>query len=537
LQRFDPLHADTSFGEKHLDHAEMFVVVVAGVLAHTFGADGYFHDSGLHDGAGAIHAGHDLDIERAAFGGGAGARGVADGVAFSVFDPEILGGADQAFGHVIADAAGERVIAGGTDFVRGPDDDASELGVRIFAACSYGAADVEVVLVPTGDFAHGDKDNARVWWPRGYCYNRAGIMNLKRGIACIIILVVFVGALMGQRRRKGKEVEEITQTLPVLPDPPAAVSAETERLVFRVAPLSAKGLLSQQVRDGLRALLKDARGTTYVKVRAFVAGTGDMRRVQTILSETFSEKRLPVPALSTIQGGALPGEGVQVALEAIGVQRKAVNPHGLAFISGQAADTGAKSVEQIQTALRGLGLEGKNVLSVSCFLSTLDNHSALRSGVAAAFPGAAASFVQMQRLPVRIPVECEAVAALNRPAAQRVQMVNPEGLTPSPNYSQVAVVGPGRIVVTGTQMGFGTEPADVRLAFDRLAKSLDTQQVSCKDVVYTHVYPVSNVAAERVRAVRFDYFDKARPPASTLLPFEGLPSLDASFGIDVIAVR
>jgi enamine deaminase RidA (YjgF/YER057c/UK114 family) len=362
-------------------------------------------------------------------------------------------------------------------------------------------------------------------------------MNLKRCIACIIILVVFVGALMGQRRRKGKEEEEITQTLPVLPDPPAAVVAETERIVFRVAPLSAKGLLSQQVRDGLRALLKEARGATFVKVRAFVAGTGDMRRVQTILSETFSEKRLPIPALSTIQGGALPGEGVQVALEAIGIQKKAVNPHGLVFISGQAAETAAKSVEQIQTALRGVGLDGKNVLSVSCFLSTLDGYSGLRSEVAAAFPAAALNFVQMQRLPVRVPVECEAVAALNRAQPERVQMLNPQGLAASPNYSQVAVVGPGRIVVTGTQMGFGTEPADVRLAFDRLGRALEAQQVSYKDVVYTHVYPVSNVAAEGVRAVRFDYFDKARPPASTLLPFEGLPSLDASFGIDVIAVR
>lgn len=364
-------------------------------------------------------------------------------------------------------------------------------------------------------------------------------MNFQRCTAWILVFVTVSGALFAaQRKRKGKqEEEEITQTLRVLPDPPAAVAADAERLVFRVAPLSAKGLLSQQVRDGLRALLKDARGATYVKVRAFVAGTGDMRRVQTILSETFTEKRLPIPALSTIQGGALPGVGVQVALEAIGVAKKAVNPHGLAFISGQPADTADQSVEQIRAALRGIGVEGKNVLAVSCFVSSLEDQGRIRTAVAAAFPAAAFNVVQMQRLPVRTAVECEASAPLSKPIGQRIQMMNPEGLANSPNYSQIALVGPGRVVITGTQMGFGSEAADVRLAFGRLGKALDAQQASFKDVIYTRVYPVSDRAAEQVRAVRFEFLDKSRPPASTLLPFEGLPSLDASFGIDVIAVR
>jgi hypothetical protein len=36
--------------------------------------------------------------------------------------------------------------------------------------------------------------------------------------------------------------------------------------------------------------------------------------------------------------------------------------------------------------------------------------------------------------------------------------------------------------------------------------------------------------------VRAGYYSATNPPASTLLPFEGLPSLDASFGVDVVAV-
>jgi enamine deaminase RidA (YjgF/YER057c/UK114 family) len=38
------------------------------------------------------------------------------------------------------------------------------------------------------------------------------------------------------------------------------------------------------------------------------------------------------------------------------------------------------------------------------------------------------------------------------------------------------------------------------------------------------------------RKVRFEFFDTAKPPASTALVFEGLPSMDASLGIELIAV-
>src|SRR3989442_8290288 len=101
---------------------------------------------------------------------------------------------------------------------------------------------------------------------------------------------------------KKKKPEELPQTLDLPKDPPATVTAETSRLVFHVSPLSAKGLLSQQVRDALKALLKSSNGATIVKLRAFLAGSGDLRRVTAIVSETFTDKHLPLPA-----GGGLPG--------------------------------------------------------------------------------------------------------------------------------------------------------------------------------------------------------------------------------------
>jgi hypothetical protein len=42
--------------------------------------------------------------------------------------------------------------------------------------------------------------------------------------------------------------------------------------------------------------------------------------------------------------------------------------------------------------------------------------------------------------------------------------------------------------------------------------------------------------ADLVRQVRFEFIDKSRPPASTMLPFEGLPSMDAAFGLEAIVL-
>src|SRR5437667_631328 len=43
-----------------------------------------------------------------------------------------------------------------------------------------------------------------------------------------------------KRKKKKAEEEPVTQTLPLLPEPPGAVVAETGRLVFHVSPLDRK---------------------------------------------------------------------------------------------------------------------------------------------------------------------------------------------------------------------------------------------------------------------------------------------------------
>lgn len=368
-----------------------------------------------------------------------------------------------------------------------------------------------------------------------------------RAIAASLILFL-VPALFGAKKKK-KEVE-ITQTLEVLPDPPAAVKVETARLQFFVSPLTGKGLLSQQVRDSIKTLWKQPQMGQIVKLRAFVAGTGDMRRVQSIVSEMFSEKKQPLPVVSTVQVGVLPLEGAQVLIEATALAKKPVNPNGLAFISGQAAteklntDQSAmhvaplttKSVADLKKVLDGIQLTSADVLRVSCFTSSLDDYAEVRRVVSTEFPQAATAIVQAQRSPGQGIVECEAVARLKTAPTSPVKLVNPPGVAASPNYSQVALVNTPRIVVTGLQLAFRSQDADIRLAFDRLKASLDQSGAKISDTVMSSVYPLTQTIANLVRTLRFEFYSKEKPPASTMLPFEGLPSLDASFGIDVIAI-
>ncbi|HZT37004.1 MAG TPA: hypothetical protein VFA28_03845 [Bryobacteraceae bacterium] len=363
------------------------------------------------------------------------------------------------------------------------------------------------------------------------------IMHRQFLVALLLLAIVAGGAPAADKRKKKKNKDEElpTQTLPALQEPPLAIAAETGRLVFHTSPLSAKGLLSQQVRDALKALIRDNHGATIVKLRAFVAGTGDVRRVQTIVSEIFTDRRATVPALSTVQAGGLPLEGAQVVLESVAVDKRTVNPNGLAFISGQSASSVDGAIGKVLKTIRSLDIGAGRVVKATCLFSSLDNHVEARAQLQAAFPSAALNLVQMQRLPVKPPVECEAVAALEKPATAPVRFVKPAEDGAFEDSSQVALIATPRIVISGLQLGFGTQDADVRLAFERLRKSIESQHANLKDVAVTQIYPMSEEIADRVRKLQFELWDRSRPPATTVLPMEGLPSLDASFGIEVIA--
>ena len=369
---------------------------------------------------------------------------------------------------------------------------------------------------------------------------------MPTALSILLALTLLPAPLDAQKKNKKKPEIEITQTLEVLPDPPASVTVETAKLEFLASPLSGKGLLSQQIRDALKALRAQAGSRPIVKIRAFVSGTGDQRRVASIVSETFAERKQPLPAVSTIQVGQLGLEGAQVVLEAVVTNRKSVNPHGLAFLSGMGG-VGAdppeklynmldKAIADLTRAARAAGSEPADVTRVTCLLSSTAPISEVRSRIAAAFPSAVLTAVQAERLHDKSLAECEAVARLRKKPAAALVLLNPPDMNPSPMYSKAALVGSDKVILTGAQLAFHSEDKDVQLAFQRMAKVLEAAHSSMKLVAFSSLYSLTNSMSAKIRAIRFDHYDKARPPASTLLLFEGLPSMDASFAIELVAV-
>jgi enamine deaminase RidA (YjgF/YER057c/UK114 family) len=354
-------------------------------------------------------------------------------------------------------------------------------------------------------------------------------VNLPRFAAVLVLLGIALSAIAqppplqpsNRTKKKSEDKEPITQTLPVLKDPPGAVIGETNKLVFHVSPLSGKGLLTPQTRDALNTLMKLNRGAQIAKLRAFVAGTGDMRRVQTIVSEVFTDKKLPLPALSTLQVGGLPMEGAQVVIESVSVDKKPAHANGLVFLSGQKAGSAPLAMSELDAVAKASGVG--SILKVTCFVSSFEGIQSLRDGATHLFPAAALNFVQALRASPDSSVVCEGVG-------DRAQAGDPVQST-----AGGVLVGTPKLVFSGTQLAFREQDTDLRLAFQRLQKALEPLGVSYQDVIFSNTYALTRAVSDGASRVGAEFFSRQPIPVGTKLIVEGLPSLDASMAVEVIA--
>ena len=308
---------------------------------------------------------------------------------------------------------------------------------------------------------------------------------------------------------KKKNPDEVTQSLDVPKEPPMVAIGETSRLTFRVSKLIPRGLLSQQTRDALKAVLKENSGAQVVHIRAFVAGSGDARRVSQIVSEVFSDKKQALPSVSVVQVGGLPLENAQVALEVISSSKRDVSADGLVFIPGQtmtSPDGASATAPLLEKSLDAVTakLNGAPPVSATCFVSQMANPTALAAAISSRFPGAAVSLVQSQRAPWQAMASCEAVGRGGDKNAEK-------------------------LAFSGTQISFGYEEKDAVRAFERLKHDLAEAAGSSAAIVAANVYALSSPAADIAR--------KLCPAtgALTILPFDGVAAMDAGFAVDAIA--
>jgi reactive intermediate/imine deaminase len=126
------------------------------------------------------------------------------------------------------------------------------------------------------------------------------------------------------------------------------------------------------------------------------------------------------------------------------------------------------------------------------------------------------------------------------------RFLSPESLPPPAGYSHVVDAPAGRIVyisgqvpldTAGELVGAGDLDAQVRQVFENLSRALEAAGASWTDVVKLNYFVRDVSRLESVRAIRNEYVDTERPPASTLVEVSGLFHDDVLIEIDAVAIR
>jgi enamine deaminase RidA (YjgF/YER057c/UK114 family) len=126
----------------------------------------------------------------------------------------------------------------------------------------------------------------------------------------------------------------------------------------------------------------------------------------------------------------------------------------------------------------------------------------------------------------------------------RAEFHSPPALPPPAGYSHVVTVAPGRTVWVSGQVaidGDGTPgpagdwAAQTRLAFENVGLALEAAGAAWTDVVKLTFYVTDTAALETVRAVRDEFVDTARPPASSLVQVAGLVRPDLLIEVEAVA--
>jgi enamine deaminase RidA (YjgF/YER057c/UK114 family) len=352
--------------------------------------------------------------------------------------------------------------------------------------------------------------------PDGRAIERMRARILPRSV-CLALCVALGLFAFAQRNKKNTEPK--TQVLPLPPELPMALVAETKELDFHISPLLRTGGLAAQIRQSLADLIRDTHGETIIKLRAFVAGAGDARRVQAVVAELFTERKLPLPVLSILQVGSLGEQTAQVVIEAVVSTHKTVNPNGLAFLAGQTGATLQGALDRMSASARAANVAPGRVLTCTCFTSRIEDAASAQALVRAAFPNSAVNVVEALRDPASDASTCEAVGQLNAAAADPVTWLK---------NSRVAMVTSKRLVFTGLQLTFGSYLDDAHEAFARLQRAASALQ-PVEAAVEVNAFSLNPYAGSALR--------KTTPvPASvfTVQLVEGLPSIDASAGIEAV---
>jgi len=342
------------------------------------------------------------------------------------------------------------------------------------------------------------------------------------------VLAITLSALIlsASQNTPRKYQEPKPQVLPLPAELPMALTADTATLDFHISPLLRTGGLSSQIRQSLNNLINDTRGETIVKLRAFVAGTGDARRVQSEAVNIFTDHKLPLPVLSIIQVGALAGDAAQIVIEAVVSTRKSLNPAGLAFITGQYGRNFADALDHLKTSAALAHVSADRMLTATCFTSALNDYAASRASLQADFPKAAINVMQALRDPATDATMCESIGQLAEPPATELVRLD---------SAHATLVNAKHLVFTGLQLCFGSFLDDGQEANQRLRRAANGAGGNIQEDAFSNAaiqidaFSLTPAAGSALRKTT------SFPPSTfTVLPVEGLTAIDATAGIDAV---
>jgi len=129
-------------------------------------------------------------------------------------------------------------------------------------------------------------------------------------------------------------------------------------------------------------------------------------------------------------------------------------------------------------------------------------------------------------------------------AQRRLTHIQPEDLTPGSGYSHV-VTGPGRLVAVSGQVAIGEDgelvgpgdpSAQARQVFDNLRRCLAAAGLSFGEVIKLTYYVTDVAHLPAIRAVRDEFVDTDRPPASTAVQVAALVRPELLLEVEAFAL-
>ena len=305
------------------------------------------------------------------------------------------------------------------------------------------------------------------------------------------------------------------------------VVVDTEEIRFQLALPDPKGSLMEQMHQ-VRGRIEAKKIFRY---RAFVRGDADVGQFSGYLKSDV---------LTIVRVAGFPEKNQKIALEAVTKGGKN-GPAGFIFISGQGVSKSehvAKVQAMAQTAFNNIDVALKaidhgpvDVISLTCYLSSMDDIKDVQKLATARYPKALRNHVQIPLPYGKSLVECEAIVRAKKP----VTFHSPEGLVKSPNFTQIAGISSKQMYWSQLHTSNGCGEQSVREMFQSLNDAMTKSGASIKDVAFSYLYPSTQDGTDLTRKVRFEFYNKEQPPASTLVPFMGYEAKNACAGVEVVA--